>query len=190
MFQRVINSGNFDEVLEQIRISSETFFDFSRTDFSVLGEKQLSAIFVALYSLPHAFTLRLNDCRIDETSLGHRSQLKELTSGLSKAKNMERFEFIRSVSLECACAEELLLAIAEGLLENRKIKGIILDGFKVTPRAVCKKLEAHPTALYIFVDGLLRLDRQGSNVPLFKSAANDGMSNYSGFIPGKERRKK
>ncbi|HSW93632.1 MAG TPA: hypothetical protein VLJ15_04665 [Gammaproteobacteria bacterium] len=190
MFQRVIHSGNLEEVLEQIRISSETFFDFSGTDFSVLGEMQLTAIFAALCSLPHTFTLRLNNCRIDEKAIGHRSQLKELTSGLSQTKNMERFEFVRSISLECEKAEELLLAIAKSLLENHKIKGITLDGYKVTPRTVCKTLETHPTAHYIFVDGLLKLDRQGSNVPLFKPAANEVMSNYSKSATLKVRRKK
>jgi len=171
MFRRVINSNNFDQTLAEIKVSSDTLFDFSGTNFRELGPQKLSNIFIALYSLPQAFSLKLNNCKIDEENWEGRCQLGELTLGLSAAQNMRAFEFVRSLSLNCPDA--ILLKIAESLLRNHQIESIKIDGFKVTPPAVCEILKNHPTALLVFVDGLPKLNKHG----FFKSASNESVAN-------------
>src|SRR5690606_2483506 len=149
-FRRIIDPNNFHQVLTEIKISRDTLFDFSGTNFSELGSQKISEIFSALHSLRQTFSLRLNNCKLDEENLGHQGQLAALTLGLSAAKNMEGFEFVRSLSLDCA--EDVLRRIAESLVRNHQIRSIKIDGFRVTPPDVCEVLKSHPTALVVVVD--------------------------------------
>lgn len=171
MVKRVINPTNFDQVLAEIKMSTDGVFDFSGTNFAELGTTKFSAIFVALGSLPHTFALKLNYCAINEADLGDQSQIKELTLGLSAIKNMKRFEFVRSLSVNCS--QEVLEKIAESLLRNHEIKSITIDGYRVTPPRVCEVLKSHPTVLEVIVDGLPKVL---SKKPLFARAANEPIS--------------
>lgn len=171
MVKRVINAHNFDQVLAEIKMSSDPLFDFSGTNFAELGTTKFSAIFVALSSLPHTFALKLNYCAINEEDLGDQSQLKELTLGLSATKNMKRFEFVRSLSVDCS--KEVLEKIAESLLRNHEITSITIDGYRVTPPRVCEVLKSHPTVVEVVVDGLPKVLGKSS---LFAEAANEPIS--------------
>ncbi len=175
MFRRIINTGNFNHILGEMKGSQETLFDFSGTNFKEMGSNKFTALFNTLSLLPHKFSLKLNHCIIDEDRLENQSQLSELTLGLSATKNMEMFEFVRSLSLNCP--EEVLLRIAESLLRNHEIRKIKIDGFRVTPPAVCDTLKSHPTAIIIIVDGLLKLNRKIIEVRLFQDAINDAEMN-------------
>jgi len=179
MCQRVIQTDNVDQILDEIKHSTDTLFDFSKTDFRALGVihfSVLSAIFDALNSLPHPFFLKLNHCTIEEDHLQHPQQIKALTLGLSTTKNMHGFEFIRSLSPHCPV--EIFLKIAESLSRNYEIKSIMIDGFRVTPSEVCEVLTGHPTVHLVFIDGLLKLNRQSdSNVLFLKSAHNEPFFN-------------
>lgn len=172
MFRRIIKAHNFNDILGEMEGSRETLFDFSGTNFKELGSSKLSAIFNMLSLLPHTFSLKLNYCILDEDCLENHGQLGELTLGLSATKNMETFEFVRSLSLNCR--EEVLIKIAESLLRNHEIKKIKIDGFRVTPPVVCDALKNHPTAVIVVVDGLLKLNREIKiDERFFKKASND-----------------
>ena len=167
--QCVILPDSFDRVLADIRHAEDKLFDFSNTDFAALRSAQITQLFIALSSLPQKFNLRLNNCRINEVDSNH---LMALTLGLATTKNIDAFEFKKSVSLDCP--KEVLMQIAISLTRNESITSLTIDGFRVTPPAVRDILRNHPTARAILVDGLLRSTEAivVSAVGFFKPAAN------------------
>lgn len=181
MFKRIIDASNFDDILTEIKLSDDTVFDFSGTKFSKLESVHLSDLFVTLGSLPQTFLLKLNFCEIDEQDLGHKSQLSELTLGLSVTKNMIQFEFIRSLSPDCP--QMVLEKIAKSLLKNHALKSITIDGFRVTPPAVYEILKNHPTVVEMIIDGLPKVLREqkipsgSSNEPVFNDIQSSVLLN-------------
>ncbi len=155
----------------ELRASTEKLFDFSGTNFALLHAHCFTDIFSALSFLPHMFSLRLNNCRIDENSAAH---IDTLALGIMTATNMESFEFMRSISGRCSAefSEAVLLRIAESLIRNHNVKTIKIDGYRVTPPTVCEILKNHPTAIYVFVDGLPKSSQYG----FFKPASNEVVS--------------
>lgn len=171
MVKCVIDTNNFDQVLSEIKLSNDAVFDFSGTNFAVLGTTKFSAIFVALGALPQSFALKLNYCALNEHDLGDQGQLRELTLGLSSIKNLQRFEFVRSLSRDCNLM--ILEKIAESLLRNHEIKSITIDGFRVTPPHVCEALKNHPTVFEVIIDGLPKV--LGGKKIVLAGAANESV---------------
>lgn len=172
MVKCVIDSNNLADLLSEIKTSNDNVFDFSGSRFASLELAAFSSIFVALNTLSQPFTLKLNGCEFDEQDVSHKSQLEELTLWLSVTKNMIKFEFIRSLSVDCH--HQVLEKIAKSLLKNHEVKSITIDGFRVTPPRVCDILKNHPTVVEVIIDGLPKMLREKkilsgpSNEPVFE----------------------
>ncbi len=150
----VISPENFSVILEEIRDSKNKLFDFSGTNFELLGHDKITQLFMALNNLPQACTLKLNDCTIGFKDVDPKL-IVNLTLGFATTPQLETIELRRVMT-----SEEILLAIAVSLTRNHAIKNIHVDGHKATPdsaaktipKKVCDALR-HPTAI-VLIDGL------------------------------------
>lgn len=157
--QYVITPKNFDKVLKCIKRNfNEKMFDFSGTDFAVLGSKKIMQIFSALSNRSQTFSLKLNDCVfIVANTLEDTPHMSAVTLGLSTTKLIDVLELKR-----CVITLDGLKGIAGSLVRNHSINNIHVDGFrnrpdsgiKVIPSQVRDLLRNHITAMHVFIDGL------------------------------------